>query len=153
MLEIGGPHGELQIFQGKTQAWENWEKESTTLTAWFRTTHTLTKYILHTITLVRAHRSLTVKLLYRQTKKAQSERSNRVTERGKKSQRDWSTSLKQARAPGTDIAELSWGSTGMTTHLGHKNYQGSSMKPCCPWRQEMIWLNNVKDGSTQTCTV
>ena len=27
--------------------------------------------------------------------------------RWKKSQRDWSTSLKQARAPGTDIAELS----------------------------------------------
>jgi hypothetical protein len=48
----------------------------------------------------------TVKLLYRQTKKAQSERS-RVPEGGKKSQRDWSTSLKQARAPGTDIAELS----------------------------------------------
>ena len=40
----------------------------------------------------------TVKLLYRQTKKAQSERSNRVPEGGKKSQRDWSTSLKQARA-------------------------------------------------------
>ena len=28
---------------------------------------------------------------------------NRVTEGVKKSQRDWSTSLKQARAPGTDI--------------------------------------------------
>jgi hypothetical protein len=49
----------------------------------------------------------TVKLLYPQTKKAQSERSNRVPEGGKKSQRDWSTSLKQARALGTDIAELS----------------------------------------------
>jgi len=34
------------------------------------------------------------KLLYRQTKKAQSERSNRIPEGGKKSQRDWSTSLK-----------------------------------------------------------
>ena len=33
------------------------------------------------------------------------------------SQRDWSTSLKQARAPGTDVAELSKGSTGTTTHL------------------------------------
>jgi hypothetical protein len=49
----------------------------------------------------------TVKLLYWQAKKAQSERSNRVPEGEKKSQRDWSTSLKQARAPGTDIAELS----------------------------------------------
>jgi hypothetical protein len=54
----------------------------------------------------------TVKLLYRQTKKAQSERSNRILEEKKKSQSDWSTSLKQARAPGTrhqapDIAELS----------------------------------------------
>jgi hypothetical protein len=48
-----------------------------------------------------------MKHLYRQTKKAQSERSNKVPEGGKKSQRDWSTSLKQARAPGTDIAELS----------------------------------------------
>jgi len=28
--------------------------------------------------------------------------SNRVSEGGKKSQRDWSTSLKQARAQGTD---------------------------------------------------
>ena len=47
----------------------------------------------------------TVKL--RQTEKAQSERSNRVPEGGKKSQRDWSTSLKQAaRAPDTDFAEL-----------------------------------------------
>ena len=54
MLEIGGPHGELHIFQGKTQAWETGKKESTTLTAWFRTTHTLTEYILRTITLVRA---------------------------------------------------------------------------------------------------
>ena len=52
--------------------------------------------------------SSTVKLLYRQTKMAQSERSNRVPEGRKKSHRDWSTSLnKQARAPGTDIAELS----------------------------------------------
>ena len=48
-----------------------------------------------------------IKLLYRQTIKAQSERSNRVPEGGKKSQRDRSTSLKQARAPGTDITELS----------------------------------------------
>jgi hypothetical protein len=30
-----------------------------------------------------------------------------VPEGGKKSQREWSNSLKQARAPGTDIAELS----------------------------------------------
>jgi hypothetical protein len=46
----------------------------------------------------------TVKLLYQQTKKAQSERSNREPEGGKKSQRYWSTSLKQARAPDTDTA-------------------------------------------------
>ena len=32
---------------------------------------------------------------------------NRVPEGRMKSQRDWSNSLKQARAPGTDIAELS----------------------------------------------
>ena len=43
-----------------------------------------------------------VKLLYQQTKKAQSEKSNRVPEGEKKPQRDWSTSLKQARAPGTE---------------------------------------------------
>ena len=53
----------------------------------------------------------TVKLLYQQTTKAQSERSNRVPDGGKKSQRDWSTSLKQARAPGKETAELSKGST------------------------------------------
>jgi len=53
----------------------------------------------------------TVKLLYQQTKKAQSEKSNRVPEGEKKPQRDWSTSLKQARAPGTETAELSQGST------------------------------------------
>jgi hypothetical protein len=52
-----------------------------------------------------------VKLLYQQTKKAQSEKSNRVPEGEKKPQRDWSTSLKQARAPGTETAELSQGST------------------------------------------
>jgi hypothetical protein len=49
----------------------------------------------------------TVKLLYQQAKKAQSERSNRVLEGERKSQRDWSTRLKQAKAPGTEIAELS----------------------------------------------
>ena len=54
----------------------------------------------------------TVKLLYQQTKKAlMSEKSNRVPEGEKKSQRDWSTSLKQARAPGTEAAEPSQGST------------------------------------------
>jgi hypothetical protein len=42
----------------------------------------------------------TIKRLYQQTKKAQTERSNRIPEGEKKSQRDWSTSLKQARAPG-----------------------------------------------------
>jgi hypothetical protein len=48
------------------------------------------------------------KLLYQQTKKAQSERSKRVPEGRKKSQKDQSTSLKeQARAPGTETAELS----------------------------------------------
>ena len=39
-------------------------------------------------------------------KKGPAREVNRVPEGGKKSQRDWSTSLKQARAPGTDIAEL-----------------------------------------------
>jgi hypothetical protein len=48
----------------------------------------------------------TVKLLNLQTKEAQSERSNRVPAQGdKKSQRDRSSSLKQARAPGTELLQ------------------------------------------------
>jgi uncharacterized protein (DUF58 family) len=49
---------------------------------------------------------------YQQTKKAQLERSNRVPEGEKKSQTDWST--KQARAPGTETAELRVYQPGMT---------------------------------------
>jgi hypothetical protein len=64
----------------------------------------------------------TVKLLYQQTKKAQSERFNKVPEGGKNSQRDWSTSLKQARAPGLDTAELS--------------------------RATLLWANNMFLGTT-----
>ena len=52
-----------------------------------------------------------------QTRKAQSERFNRVPEGGKKSQRDWSTSLKQARARHRHCKAK--GLQGMTTHLGH----------------------------------
>jgi hypothetical protein len=43
-----------------------------------------------------------LKSLYQQTKKVQSERFKIVPEGEKKSQRDWGTSLKQARAPGTE---------------------------------------------------
>jgi hypothetical protein len=51
----------------------------------------------------------TVNFLYQQTKKAQSERSKiiQITRRKNEVTKKLSTSLKQARSPGIDTAELS----------------------------------------------
>ena len=66
------------------------------------------------------------KTLLPANKKAQSERSNRVPEGVKRSQRDWSTRLNYTKVPATETAESSWGSNRAPVLAS----ASISVKPC-----------------------